>query len=151
MACVAAVLAVPAKEAEAAFPGANGKLVFSYLVSYDSDPSGIFAVNPDGTERTDLTRAPFGYQDESPAVSPDGDRVVFQRYVASYGYTPDDDLYLVGMDGARKSFAYDPDTDRLTRTTGKLSYGRHFVRVVAEDSAGNATAQAWSFKVVRGR
>jgi hypothetical protein len=55
------------------------------------------------------------------------------------------------VDGATKSFAYDPDTDRLSRTTGKLSYGRHSVRVVAEDSAGNATSRAWSFKVVRGR
>ena len=98
LACVAAVLAVPAKEAEAAFPGENGKLVFSYLVSYDSDPSGIFAVNPDGTERTDLARAPFGYRDENPAVSPDGGRVVFNRY-SPYSETPDDDIYSVGMDG----------------------------------------------------
>ena len=97
LASVAAVLALPAKEAGAAFPGENGKLVFSYLVSYDSDPSGIFAVNPDGTERTDLTRAPFGYQDESPAVSPDGGRVVFTR---SSPYSDDEDIYLVEMDGA---------------------------------------------------
>ena len=55
------------------------------------------------------------------------------------------------VDGAKKAFAYDPVTDRLSRTTGKLSYGRHSVRVAAEDAAGNATARAWSFKVVRGR
>ena len=53
--------------------------------------------------------------------------------------------------GARKSFAYDPDTGRLSRTTSRLSYGRHSVRVVAEDGAGNATARAWSLRVVRGR
>ena len=96
LACVAAVLAVPAKEAEAAFPGENGKLVFSYLVSFDSDPSGIFAVNPDGTEGTELTRAPSGDQDSNPAVSPDEDRVVFQRY---YHEISGNDLYSVGMDG----------------------------------------------------
>ena len=99
LACVAAVLAMPAKEAEAAFPGENGKLVFSYLVSFDRDPSGIFAVNPDGTERTELTRAHFEYRDASPAVSPDGDRVVFQRFQDTYFDRPDDDLWLVGTDG----------------------------------------------------
>ena len=55
------------------------------------------------------------------------------------------------VDGAEKAFSYDPDTDRLSRTMGRLSYGRHSVRVAAEDAAGNATARAWSFKVVRGR
>lgn len=55
------------------------------------------------------------------------------------------------VDGAEKAFAYDPDTDRLSRTTGRLSYGRHSVRMAAEDAAGNATARTWYFKVVRGR
>jgi hypothetical protein len=55
------------------------------------------------------------------------------------------------VDGAPASFAYDPDTDRLSRTTGRLSYGWHSVRVVAKDAAGNVASRAWSFKVVRGR
>ena len=57
-------------------------------------------------------------------------------------------LYL---DGARKTFSYDPATDRLSRTTGRLSYGKHRVRVVAEDAAGNVATRAWWFWVVRGR
>lgn len=61
---------------------------------------------------------------------------------------PDVRLYV---DGAPKAFAYDPATDRLSRTTGRLSHGRHRVRVVAEDAAGNVASRAWSFRVVRGR
>jgi hypothetical protein len=55
------------------------------------------------------------------------------------------------VDGAPESFSYDPDTDRLSRTTGRLSYGRHSVRVVAKDGAGNVAERTWSFRVVRGR
>jgi hypothetical protein len=55
------------------------------------------------------------------------------------------------VDDAPKVFSYDEATDRLSRTTGRLSYGRHRVRIEAEDAAGNATARAWSFRVVRGR
>ena len=44
-------------------------------------------------------------------------------------------LYL---DGAPKTSSYDPATGRLSRTTGRLSYGKH-------------RARAWSFGVVRGR
>jgi hypothetical protein len=61
---------------------------------------------------------------------------------------PDVTLFV---DGDPKASSYDPDTDRLSRTAGRLSYGRHSVRVVAEDRAGNVAERAWSFRVVRGR
>ena len=60
--------------------------------------------------------------------------------------SPDIDLYV---DGAPKSFAYDQETDRLSGTTGRLPYGRHTVRVVAGDAAGNVATRDWSFRVVR--
>jgi probable HAF family extracellular repeat protein len=61
---------------------------------------------------------------------------------------PDIKLYI---DGAKKAFSYDEATDRLSRTTGRLSYGKHRVRVRAEDAAGNVARRAWSFRVIRGR
>ena len=53
------------------------------------------------------------------------------------------------VDGKRKGFSYDPRSGRLGRTTGKLSHGRHTVRVTATDEAGNTATRRWSFKVAR--
>ena len=46
-------------------------------------------------------------------------------------------LFVARAAARAKAFSYDPDTDRLSRATGRLSYGRHPVRVAAEDAAGN--------------
>jgi subtilisin family serine protease len=54
------------------------------------------------------------------------------------------------VDGAEKTnFSYDPANDRLTYTSGRLSYASHTVRIAATDAAGNATTKSWSFRVVR--
>lgn len=55
-------------------------------------------------------------------------------------------LYL---DGAPKAFSYDPDTDRLSSTTSRLSYGRHHIMITATDAAGNRAVRKWSFQVAR--
>jgi hypothetical protein len=56
-------------------------------------------------------------------------------------------LYLDGV--ARGSFSYNGGTDRLSYTSGKLSYARHTVKIVARDAAGNVAVQTWRFEVVR--
>lgn len=54
------------------------------------------------------------------------------------------------VDGSRKgTFTYDTDTDRLRFTSGRLAYGRHAVRIVATDAAGNTGANRWAFRIVR--
>lgn len=53
------------------------------------------------------------------------------------------------VDGQLKSFSYDPSTDRLTRLSNRLSYGRHQVKIVANDGQGLSTTRTWSFKIVR--
>ena len=57
-------------------------------------------------------------------------------------------LYL---DGSRRSDVYDPATEKVTYTPGRLSYEPHTVRVVAKDTAGNVTEESWRFTVVRWR
>jgi len=52
------------------------------------------------------------------------------------------------VDGRARGFSYDPETDRLSRATGRLSYGRHDVKIVATDGVGNRAVRFWSFRVV---
>jgi hypothetical protein len=56
-------------------------------------------------------------------------------------------LYLDGVE--RGASTYDAGTDRLSYTSGKLSYARHTVKIVARDAAGNVAIQTWRFQVVR--
>ena len=55
------------------------------------------------------------------------------------------------VDGRRVgSFDYFRGSDRLRWTPGaRMDYGRHTVRVVAEDPSGNRAVRAWDFRVVR--
>ncbi len=55
------------------------------------------------------------------------------------------------VDGKRKTtFSYDRATDKLSYVvSGKLSYGKHTVKVVARDAQGKTTARSWGFKVVK--
>ncbi len=55
------------------------------------------------------------------------------------------------VDGKRVSaFDYFQGTDRLRWVPGRqMDYGRHTVRVVAEDAAGNRAGESWDFRVVR--
>lgn len=54
------------------------------------------------------------------------------------------------VDGRRKTnFSYNRTTNRLSYASGRLGYGRHSVRIVARDQAGNAGIKSWRFRVVR--
>jgi subtilisin family serine protease len=52
------------------------------------------------------------------------------------------------VDGQAKAFSYDAATDKLRRQSGKLAYGKHTVRVEANDGQLESS-KTWSFKVVR--
>ena len=66
------VAALAIGEARAAFPGANGKIVFE--TNRDGNAE-IYTMNADGTNRVDLTRNPA--DDTDPRWSTDGSRIVF--------------------------------------------------------------------------
>jgi uncharacterized repeat protein (TIGR01451 family) len=71
------VLAVAARPAEAAFPGANGKIVFSSnrAASDGSTDNEIYVMKPDGTAQTPLTDNTVS--DGEPTFSSDGSRIAF--------------------------------------------------------------------------
>ncbi len=54
------------------------------------------------------------------------------------------------LDGVRRTIRYDARTGRVSRDSGRaLAVGRHTVRIVATDRAGNRTVVSWSFRIRR--
>jgi WD40-like Beta Propeller Repeat len=99
---VAAASAVPA---QAAFIGQNGKIAFSDDRNLNPiyDPS-IYSINPDGTGEAQLTTV-SGAADVRPAWSPDGQRIVFNRY------SPGADIVVMNANGSGQTSlgsGYDP-------------------------------------------
>lgn len=69
---------VPAA-AQASFSGQNGKIFFQGPQSGTSGPADVFSINPDGSEKLDLTFE-NGFSNERPSASADGQHVVFQSF-----------------------------------------------------------------------
>src|SRR5215207_11733311 len=92
------------RPAEAAFPGANGKIVFAGRVMrtpYEGQDE-IFKMNPDGSNATRLTHN-TGH-DYDPAWSSDGQKIAFTREEKSTGWYGE--IYIM-----------DPNGRHLTRLT----------------------------------
>ncbi len=98
--------------AEAAFPGANGKIAYEYPDM--SEPVNkrdheIWSVNPDGSGNINLTDNDL-VNDINPAWSPDGEKVVY----ASYPRNGDPDLFVMNADGTGQTrLTETPDNDEL--------------------------------------
>ena len=54
------------------------------------------------------------------------------------------------VDGRARVFSYDPTTDRLVHQSKKLDFGKHAVRIVANDGV-LSTTRSWSFRVLQRR
>jgi dipeptidyl aminopeptidase/acylaminoacyl peptidase len=85
-----ALLVVPAS-AHAAFPGQNGKIAFSFN-------RAIWTMNPDGSNRTQLTTPTGSEVDGFPAWSPDGSKIAFRHYRCNPGCGID--LHIMDANGA---------------------------------------------------
>lgn len=86
---VAAATAIPA---QAAFPGANGRIVFS---SNRDGNDEIYVMNPDGSQRVDLTRNPAS--DTTPEWSPSGTQI---EIAFASNRSGEYEIYLMNADGS---------------------------------------------------
>ena len=162
-----------AKPAEAAFPGANGKIVFaSERTSGDGvdSPEGdseIFTMNPDGSELTQLTHNDT--DDEDPVYSADGRQIAFVRWRE---WDPEDfqwttDIYTMSADGRNETRVtstelsnefspswspdgnyiafklFDPDTNSANIYKTSAN-GEKYVRLTKESGATEYYSPAWS-------
>lgn len=53
----------------------------------------------------------------------------------------------LSVNGRKKNFSYNPTSDVATLRSGKLKPGKHTVKVIATDAAGNSSVRAWRFTV----
>lgn len=90
--------------AGAAFPGANGKIVFS---EFDGGDQDVISIAADGSDRVNLTSASAA-ADVNPSFSADGTEIVF-----SSDRDGDFDLYVMSADGSGATQrTNDPGVDR---------------------------------------
>lgn len=79
--------------AQATFPGSNGRIAF--LRTY---PGGeIYTVDPDGTDIRQLTHLAPHHLAQSPAWSPDGSQIVFERFDPALGHNH---IWIMEADGS---------------------------------------------------
>jgi Tol biopolymer transport system component len=144
LAVAGALCAAPA--AQAAFPGANGPIVFDDALS-----SGFHTVNPDGSGHRQIL-PDTGTRTDDPAYSPDGTKIVYSRGL---------NLWVAGAGGSAprqvttgsnndQGAAFSPDGRKLVFT--RIAEGDLFVvgldgsglRNLTNDPEGQEYEPAWS-------
>jgi len=100
LAALVALMAAPAREAEATFPGTNARIAFASErttgtgVDNPTGDSEIFTIKPDGTGLKQLTSNTVG--DYFPVFSPDGKKIAYESYGAQTSNLDGDrDVYLM--------------------------------------------------------
>jgi Tol biopolymer transport system component len=122
-----ALLALAAS-ADAAFPGANGKIAFA---SNRDGNSEIYSMNADGSSQTRLTNN--DHPDGHPVWSPDGTKLLFGRTTSNI-FSAITSLYVMNAEGTGEQFVtgsqisgwtWRPDGQKLAFTAG-VSCGHGF-------------------------
>ena len=137
-------------DAKAAFPGANGKIVF--MSNRNGPDYDIFSINADGTGLTDLTHN--SAIDWWPDVSADGSKIVF----TSDSSPGDDEIFSMNIDGSGRTQITNNNTNESMATWSPdgskvvFSRGGNQLFTINADGTGeqlleagpNAQAPEWS-------
>jgi Tol biopolymer transport system component len=152
-----ALCCLMAGTAGGAFPGANGRVVF--VTNRDGGTQELYSANPDGSNPVRLTTNPS--PETSPAVSPDGTRIVFARDndIWVMGAGGGGEVAITGIEGPDSDPAWSPDGTQIVYvsnhstagggTTGpelfvKNADGSGTARQVTDTPIGASRAPAWS-------
>jgi Tol biopolymer transport system component len=87
------------REAEATFPGKNGRIAYS---GHDGNDYEIYTINPNGGMPSRLTNNKWN--DLYPSYSPNGKRIAYTSYTDS----DDREIYTIKVGGGGNSRATDP-------------------------------------------
>jgi Tol biopolymer transport system component len=100
---VVTLLALSEKEAQAAFPGKNGRIAFSGMVTEEGSTDQIFTIKPDGTGEKQLTDTSPRSFNVTPSYSPDGTKIAWEW---------NGDIWIMNADGTNRHRL----TERLNTT-----------------------------------
>lgn len=135
------LIAVSTAPAQAAYPGANGRIVYDTAWSFwnGGGTSQIYSVQPNGDDVRQLTHVAEGTAAWHPAVSPSGTRI-------AYVYSADgsnDQVWIMRANGSHQQLVVDePDWSgtgpSFTADGSRLLYSR----------CGNYVAFYWTCKIV---
>jgi Tol biopolymer transport system component len=126
--------------AQAAFPGANGRIYFDTIWSYWNfgEASQIYSVRPNGDGLRQLTHMSPGSAAWHPAVSPDGRRVAY--VVSTEGVS--DQVWVMRADGSHQRAVADGPTYSNSSPSFTAS-GRRLLFT----RCGNFVAPFWTCKI----
>jgi Tol biopolymer transport system component len=109
--------AVQAGPARAAFPGSNGRLVFSSDRAVFGGRPAVYSVDVDGRGRRALSAGAAGSADLFPAISPDGSRIAFLRLEGAR-----QSIWVMAEDGTGQRKLADAPSDRIDPTFSALEW-----------------------------
>ena len=94
------VVVLPASPAQATFHAKNGRIAFRRFLNEERTWGAVFTIRPDGTREHQITNPPEGYVDRNPDVSPDGQRITFEREHVVCDMVCSDEIFVVDSDGS---------------------------------------------------
>jgi Tol biopolymer transport system component len=137
--------AVTAATAWAAFPGQNGRIVFT------ADTTGViqlYTINPDGSDMVQVTNLlPTQTSTQLPSFAPDGVRIVFTTNAPDMPNTGD--LFVINADGTgltrltndglSNAAQWSPDGSRIVFAHTSI-YGTNVITTMSADGTGEMTS-----------
>ncbi len=96
---LAGVVVLPSAPAGATFRGENGRIAFRRFLNEERTWAAVFTIEPYGSDERQITSPPQGFVDRNPDVSPDGQRITFEREGVDCGGRIFDEICVVGSDG----------------------------------------------------